>query len=105
MSTITATFRGKAVIEAATTPTIYNVSVPLANTEVSQALNPATKMFTIKTRGIATLQLAFNPGDSGTLFLTVPAGAAYTQEGLNFSGIIYLQTSKAGQVVEILEWV
>src|SRR5258706_561978 len=105
MSNITATFRGKAVVEAATTPTIYNISVVLANTEYSQALNPSVKFFTIRTRGIARLQIAFDPGDSGTNYLTIPAGAALTQDSLNFSGTLYLQANQPGQVVEVLEWV
>lgn len=102
MSNVTSTFRSSA--SQATTPTIYNVAVPLANTEVSQALSTGTKSFTIRVRGHARLQLAFASGNSGTDFLTIPSGANLTQENLNFDGTIYFQTSKASQVVEILEW-
>lgn len=105
MSTVTATFRGKAVVEAGVTPTIYNVSVPLAATEVSQALSAGVKRFTIKVRGNSTLQLAFTSGQSGTNYISIPFGCTYTEDGLNFSGTLYFQTVKASQTVEILEWI
>ena len=104
MSTVTGTFRGRATIEAGNTPTIYNVSVPLANTEVSQALSSSTKRFLIRVRGNANLKMAFTLGDSGSNYITVPHGCSYTEDSINFTGTIYFQTNVAGQVVEILEW-
>lgn len=105
MSTITGTFRGKAVVEAGATPTIYNVSVPLANTEVSQALSASVKRFTIRVRGESRLKLAFVSGQSGTNYITIPPGCTYTEDEINFTGTLYFQTVKASQIVEILEWV
>ena len=102
MSNVTSTFRSSA--STATTPVIYNVAVPLANTEVSQVLSSSTKSFTIRVRGNARLQLAFAMGDSGTDYLTIPNGGSFTQESISFTGTLYFQTSKASQVVEILEW-
>lgn len=104
MSNITGTIRGRATIESSRTPTVYNVSVPIANTEVSQGLSSGTKAFTIRVRGTAKLQLAFNSGQSGTQYITVSPGASYTAEGLEFNGDLYFQTNKASQIVEILEW-
>lgn len=104
MSTITATFRGKAVVEASTTPLIYNVTVPLASTEVSQTLSAGVKRFAIRVRGKSKLQLGFNLGDSSTNYITIPAGCTYCEDELNFSGTLYFQTSSASQVVEIIEW-
>lgn len=104
MSTITATFRGKAVIEASTATSIYNVSAALASTEYSQALSPNTKQFLIRVRGSGKLQLAFTSGQSGVNYITIPAGSTYTQSEINFSGTLYFQTNKAAQVIEILEW-
>ena len=103
MSNVTSTFRTSAA--AATSPTIYNVSAPVAGTEVSQALSSGTKSFTIKVRGPANLQLAFISTESSTKFITVARGSAYSQDNLNFSGTLFFQTDKASQTVEILEWV
>lgn len=104
MSNITGTIRGRATIEAGSTPVIYNVSVPLANTEVSQVLSSGTKSFTIRVRGTAKLQLAFTSGQSGVTYLTVRPGVSYTQEGLDYNGALYFQTDKPSQIVEIVEW-
>lgn len=104
MSNITGTVRSRNVIEFGSDPIVYNVSVPLANTEVSQALNASTKRFTIRVRGTSKMQLAFAAGTSGTVFITLPAGTTYTEDGINFTGTLYFQTEKASQVVEILEW-
>lgn len=105
MSNITGTVRARATIEQATAPTIYNVTVVSANTEISHTLSDNTKSFLIRVRGHSTLKLAFNSGESGTNYFTVAAGSNYLAEGLNFSGNIYFQTNKASQIVEILEWV
>jgi hypothetical protein len=104
MSNITATIRPLAQVEAGRSPTIYNISITLANTEVSQVLTTNTKNFTVKVRGNSKLQIAFVSGESSTNFITVPPGAVFTSEGLNFSGTLYFQTTQPSQVVEILEW-
>jgi len=104
MSTVTSTFRGRAVVESSSAPVVYNVSVPLAATEVSKTLSASTKRFTIRVRGNSSLQLSFISGQSGTTFITIPHGCSYTEDELNFSGTLYFQTTKAAQVVEILEW-
>lgn len=105
MSNITGTIRGRSTVQEATTPTIYNVDVVLANTEVSQLLSDNTKSFLIRVRGVSSLKLAFESGESGTNFITVAAGACYLADGLNYTGNIYFQTTKPSQVVEILEWI
>lgn len=105
MSNITGTIRGRATVEASTSPTVYNVSVPLANTEISQVLSSGTKQFTIRVRGTAKLQLSFTSGQSGITFITVFPGGSYSVSDLNFDGVLYFQTNKVSQIVEILEWV
>lgn len=85
-------------------PQIYNLAIPTADTEVSQALNPNTKSVLIRARGITSLKVAFVSGESGTNYLTIPAGNTFIQENINFTGIIYLQSTKSNQVIEILEW-
>jgi hypothetical protein len=102
---ITSTFRVEATIKAGQVPTIYNVSVPLANTEVSQALSANTVQILIKVRGRANLQLAFTSTESATNYITISPGAARVIDGIDFTGTLYFQTDKPGQTVEIEQWV
>lgn len=90
--------------DVSTTPKIYNVAVATANTETSQTLSVGIKKFTIFVRGLATLKLSFTSGQSGTNYITVPAGSAYHADELKFSGTLYFQTTKDTQTVEITEW-
>lgn len=104
MSNVTSTFRVQATLKEAVAPIIYNVVAATAGTEYSQAVTEAKKM-TIQVRDPSTdLQLAFVSGDTGTTFIKVPRGCTFSQEGLNFNGTIYFQTSKDAKVVEILIW-
>lgn len=106
MSNVTGTIRGRATVQEAVSPTVYNVSISIANTETILVLSDNTKSFLIRVRGnTSTLKLAFNPTESATNFITVEAGANYVAEGVNFSGTLYFQTTKPSQIVEILEWV
>lgn len=105
MSNVTGTIRKFTVtVEAAQNPKVYNVSVPLANTEVSQALSANTKKFLIRVRDSARMQLAYEATESSTNFVTVPSGCTYEESELNFTGTLYFQTNKASQLVEIVEW-
>lgn len=101
MSNVTTTSRPRATVEAATVANVYNISVLLANTEVSQALATGTKKITIKVRGNSTLKLSFS---SGGPYITIPQGATWSNDGLNFNGTLYFQTTKPSQIVEIEEW-
>lgn len=105
MANLGATFRGTATLESGSTPTIYNVSVPLANTEVSQALSAETKKFSIRVRGVAKLKISYTSGQSGTNYWTVFPGTVYMEDMLNFSGSLYFQTNLPAMTVEIVEWV
>ena len=91
-------------VNPSATPKIYNLSAPTASTEVSQALSTDTKQLIIRVRGNAKLQIAFNVGESGTNYLTIPAGASLTLTELKTSATLYLQTDKNSQIIEILEW-
>ena len=90
---------------AATIPTIYNLSMPIADTEYSQALGASTKQILIRLRDrTARAKIAFVSGDTSILFLTLEAGTVYSQENLNLTGAtIYLQANKV-TTAEILEW-
>ena len=89
----------------ASTPAVYNLSMPLSGTEYSQALSAGTKRILVRMRVKAAAKLAFVSGDSGTLFLTLNPGTVFIEENLDLNGVtIYLQSNEANQVAEILEW-
>lgn len=104
MANINTTARPKATIEPGSNPVIYNVTCTLSNTEYSQALNANSKKVLIRVRGLAKLQLAFQSGDSGTDYISIPMGCSYSEEAILFNGGVYFQTNKPNQIVEILEW-
>jgi hypothetical protein len=92
-------------LNPAKTPTIYNLAIPLANTEASQLLSDNTKSILIRARIGATLRLSFSPGGTNTNWITIPPGATYSENNLSLqTTTIYLQSSKPSQVIEILEW-
>lgn len=105
MSNVTTTVRRPNIsIAAADTLTIFNLSAPTANTEVSQSLPSGTKQITIKVRdGTAKAQFSFVSGESGTKYITIPRGASYHIFDLNLTGeSLYIQTNQASQTVEII---
>jgi hypothetical protein len=87
-------------------PTIANVSIPLANTEVSYTLPANTKKFYIKLRDAsAVLKLAYVMGDSGITYLTIPRSNWYGESELSVTGLtLYLQSSSPSQVAEVIIW-
>lgn len=103
MANINTTARPKSVTAQAAT--IYNLSMPSAATEYSQALSNATKKIMIRMRVKAEAKIAFVSGQSGTLYITIKPGCVFYEENLNLEGVtIYLQSSAALQTAEILEW-
>jgi len=104
MSNVTGTVRAKIV--TATSPNIYNLSMPIAGTEYSQALSNGTKKILVRARNRSQLRIAFISGDTSTTWITVEPGAVYFEENLDLNNvIIYLQSTAASQITEILEWV
>lgn len=92
-------------ILGASTPTIVNINVALANTEQSYALPANTKRFFIQARGNAKIQLAFTSSQSGTNYITISPGSKYEEKSVQLSSTtLYFQLNKAGQEVEILSW-
>lgn len=107
MSNVTGTVR--ATLKSPTTPRIYHLPLVVANTEYSQALDPNTIQVKVKIRsasGVAArAQIAYEPGDSSSLYWTVCPGETYEEDGLTLVGkTIYIQCNKPGQVAEILQW-
>ena len=94
-----------AKVDALTTPSIVNQPAILATTEYSYTFPANTKRFSLRTRGNAKIQLAFVPGQSGINFSTVFPGNKYEETNLNLTALtIYFQSSKAGEIVEIVTW-
>ena len=84
-----------------TATTIINLSLPTANTEVSQVLPANTKRFTIRNRDKKKLQLAFVTTESATKFITIMPGFVYVNDNFYTSQTIYIQCATASQTVEI----
>ncbi len=93
-------------IAQASEPTIYNLSMPLANTEYSLTFSNNTKKFLLRMRTPAVCKVAFASGETVTKYITVNPMNSYSEDGLDLVSItIYLSSSVSGQVAEILEWV
>jgi len=83
-------------------PTLEEVSLPTANTEVSHALPAGTKRFVIQNRDDGMLKLAYVATESGTKYMTIPPGGVYERDRLKGGTItVYLQSPKAAQTVVI----
>jgi hypothetical protein len=96
----------ESAVKMSQTPTVANVSMPTANVEVSYALPKGTKRFLFKLRSTTVAsQLAYVSGASGTTFVTVAAGASYTEEHLWAEAVtLYFQSGTATQTAEIVSW-
>lgn len=103
MANINATIRAK--IETPTTPTIYKLDCVLADSDYTQALNLNTKLLMVRVRVGGDLKMSFAGSPSSNDWLTIPRGTSLTIDSINFSGSLYFQASKAGTIVEIMEWV
>jgi hypothetical protein len=94
-----------AMIQRATDPVIYNVTMTNANTEYSQALPTNCKKFLIRCRAAYDVKLAFTSGESGSDYVTISAGGAYWEDFIQLAATtLYFQCGTAGQVAEIVAW-
>ena len=91
-----------------TTPTLYNVTLTVADTEYSQALTSNTREFRFRCRTLYDVRFAFATGKVATPtapYLTLPGGCDYWSDNINLAATtLYLASSEAGVVVEIEEW-
>lgn len=89
-------------------PTIYNKTLTNANTEYSQVLVAGMRYFEVSCRSFNDIKMAFVSGDSGTTYVTIPAGSVRYFRGpfftVNTGTVVYLQSPSAGVVAEILVW-
>jgi hypothetical protein len=106
VSTFTS-FAGKlqAELTGATTRTTSMVDMPLAGTEYSFPIPDGTKQYLIKLRFSGTLQVADQPGASGTNYIEVPSWCFLSEDFLTTSGLtLYFQSPKPSQVLEVITW-
>jgi hypothetical protein len=85
-----------------TAETVENVTIALANTEVSHALPAGTRQYKIQYRSNGVLKVAFSVGTSGTTYWELYPGQPAETIFVNSAATItlYLQSAKTG-VVEI----
>lgn len=88
-----------------TSPTIYNVTATLNNTEYSQILPTNSKRFLIKSRNKGKLKLAYTVGGTSTAYITIPLGAVFEDSSFYSEQTIYFQTTQPGDVIEIAVYV
>ena len=96
-------------------PTIYNVTMTVADIEYSQQLSIYTKKFLIHTRDETEFRLAFETLHVATPtepYLTIPQGSRYYEDDLflrvqttDWNGTIYFASDSAAKVIEIVEWI
>lgn len=90
------------------TPTIFNKTMTDAATEYSQALPTRCRKCLVKERsGASLVQLAYNSGESGTLYITIPAGSGGKYVEVAELGVrtLYFQCPDANKILEIECWV
>jgi hypothetical protein len=89
-----------------TTPEIFNIAMAEANTDYSKKLPNNTKMLDIKLRSQnALLKVAFDSIAGGAEYITIPYGSSFHIEKVHLNNItIYLQSSVASQICEIVAW-
>lgn len=88
------------------TPTIINIPVITAATEYIATIPATVKKFYLKNRGNGKLQVSFVTGETATKFFTLVAGSVYGEENLTLDSplLIYFESTKANEIVEILTW-
>ena len=91
-----------------TTPTIYNLTLAVVDTEYSQALPANTRRFSLQCLTDYDMRFAFVAGKVAVPtapYALVRAGMNYYEEGLNIESVtLYVGTDQAGTVAEIICW-
>ena len=93
---------------AVSTPTVYNITLTLADTEYSQLLPSGLREMRFRCRTGHDCRYAFETGKvaaSVSPWLTLPAGSDYYSDENDLSGkTIYFASSTAGVVIELEVW-
>jgi hypothetical protein len=105
MSVSTQFALSEVTLTGATEQRITNVDAPVANTEYSLALSANLKSITIRSRLVSRVQFAFVSGESNVTYMTIPAGASFSQSNLTLSAAtLYFQTNIDSNTLEVLEF-
>lgn len=98
-------------LQGSANPVIVNVPMILAATEYSFDLPLGTKQFRLKVRTAPgqtcpVLQVAYNLGESGTVFDTIPIYCFMAESEILLTTLttIYFQSSLANQILELVYW-
>lgn len=82
--------------------TLYNLAIPLANTEYSFTFPSNTNRFTIKTRQASVLKIAYTLGGTVTNYLTISPGSVYSHTDVAVGGVtIYFASSVGSNILEV----
>lgn len=91
------------------TPTLYNITLTVADTEYSQLLPSSTRELRFRCRTLYDVRFAWVTGKVATPtapYLTLPAGSDYFSDDRDLTGkTLYLASSEAGVVVEVSVWI
>jgi len=98
---------GETLVQTPTaqTPTVYNKTLTVVDTEYSQALPAGTKEIRFRCRTAFDVRFAWVTGKVAaptTPYLTLPSGRDYSSDNNKLTGLtLYLASSEAGIIVEI----
>lgn len=85
------------------TATVANVTLTSSGTEYTWAPPNGVGSFTIRSRTAASFQIMTASGGS---YITIPSGSAYYETNVSsVNNTLYLKSSNAGQVIEIMYWI
>lgn len=88
-----------------TAPLISNIPCSAAFTEYSHALQTDVRKFTIRARNNSKVQLSFTPGTTATNYITIWSGVTASEDQVKSAALVlYFQTDKNNETIEILEW-
>ena len=85
---------------------IYNKQAPATpENEFTQVLTNGVKKLMIKCRGNSRIRFTFASGESGTKYITIPAGCTYSVDNVDLQNkTLYMRCNTASEIVEIEEW-
>lgn len=85
------------------TPTIANITTPMANVEYNYTYPTNTKKIYIKARG-GVLKIAYASGQTATNYIYVSKGSSYSIDGVKTSATVYFTSDKVNDTIEIHTW-
>ena len=97
-------------ITSPATPTVYNVTLTILDTEYSQALPADCRFFEFQCQTAFDIRFAFVTGKVATPtapYMTLKSGCYYYSPTINQASspsTLYFATDEAGVVVEIIAW-